>query len=217
MKYAGTKGPNEGMSPEFAAALVKAQSNVEGAKKGRSNPQFKSKYADLGAVWDAVSAALTDAGIAVLQFPCDAAPGHVGLETVLVFQTTGEMILEKFELPVKDSTNAQAVGSALTYARRYALSSILGVCPEDDDGNGAAAGPGKAQAGAGAKSSRVSEASGISATEALKQFAGAEVDVMKKVYQLVKSSGAIEEPAKTKMLADMASQIKAMQPKKDKE
>ena len=215
MKYAGTKGPNEGMSPEFAAALVKAQSNVEGAKKGRSNPQFKSKYADLGAVWDAVSAALTDAGIAVLQFPCDAAPGHVGLETVLVFQTTGEMILEKFELPVKDSTNAQAVGSALTYARRYALSSILGVCPEDDDGNGAAAGPGKAQAGGAAKApSQV----GLNAAGALKLFEEAKgVDDKKKVYQLVKSSGAIEEPAKTKMLADMASQIKAMQPKKDKE
>lgn len=127
-----------GMSPEFAKAFIKAQSQVEGAKKGRSNPAFKSKYADLAACWDACEDALQKNGFGIIQWPVKARQaGHVGLATILLHES-GETSGQTFEMPVKDPTNPQAVGSALTYARRYALCAVMGICPEDDDGNAAA-------------------------------------------------------------------------------
>ena len=191
------------MSPEFAQAIIQAQSNIEGAKKGKSNPAFKSKYADLAAVWDAVGKALEDAGLAVLQFPIDAPPGHVGLETVLVFKT-GESIGRSFNAPVKDATNPQAVGSALTYARRYALSAILGVCPEDDDGNKASEAP-KAQA-----PKEQPKPTGWTDVEADKAWSGAiGLDERKEVYRKTKASGNIPEPRKSELLKNMSDTIKA--------
>ena len=130
------------MTPEFATAIFNAMGMVEGAKKGRSNPAFKSKYADLGACWDACEEALAANGLAILQWPCAGKDGCVGLATQLLFKTTGECLTQSFDMPVKDPTNPQAVGSALTYARRYALCAVMGICPEDDDGNaGAKAAP----------------------------------------------------------------------------
>lgn len=122
---------------KLAAALVKCQSMVEGAKKKSVNGGFRSKYADLGAVFDACSEALSASGLAVLQFPTVSPPGTVGLRTVLVHES-GESIEDTFHMPLKDATNPQAAGSALTYARRYSLMAALGIAPEDDDGNAAA-------------------------------------------------------------------------------
>jgi hypothetical protein len=121
---------------KLAQALTKAQAAHLAAVKDTANPFHKSKYADLASVWDAIRGPLTDNGLSVAQFPCEAPQGHVGLLTILM-HTSGQMISERFYMPVKDPTNPQAVGSALTYARRYALSSVVGVCPEDDDGNAA--------------------------------------------------------------------------------
>ncbi len=126
------------MSPAFAQAFIDAQGAIEGAVKGKSNPAFKSKYADLGACWDACSAALQANKIGVIQLPCTpASPGHIGLLTMLVYGPTGETLGSAADFPLKDPTNAQAAGSALTYARRYSLCSVIGICPEDDDGNAA--------------------------------------------------------------------------------
>lgn len=126
----------------LAAAFVKAQRQVEGARKDSANPYFKSKYADLGSVWDACREALQANGLAVAQFPIASEAG-VGVETVLLHES-GEWMGEKLILPFpvgKDGVSkedAQAGGSCITYARRYALAAIMGVCPEDDDGNAAA-------------------------------------------------------------------------------
>lgn len=121
---------------ELAIALAKAQGKIEGAKKGVENTFFKSKYADLAAVWDAVRGPLTENGIAVIQSPfTDGA--HVGVDTMLV-HTTGQWMRGVVVATAKDE-GPQAVGSCITYLRRYALQSFVGVAAEDDDGNAAEA------------------------------------------------------------------------------
>jgi hypothetical protein len=119
----------------IAAALVKAQAKVEGALKDRSNPAFKSKYADLSSVMDACKDALNGEGIAIVQTHAPAEAGRLRLETRL-HHTSGEWIAGLIDMPLAKQ-DPQGYGSATTYARRYGLASIIGVCPEDDDGNGA--------------------------------------------------------------------------------
>ena len=70
-------------SPTTAAldeALAKAQGEIQTASKDKNNPAFRSKYADLGAVWDACRSALTTNGLSVVQMPTDAGEGRVGLD-----------------------------------------------------------------------------------------------------------------------------------------
>lgn len=114
----------------LAASLSKAQSSIEGAKKDSTNPHFRSKYADLASVWDACRAALTSNGLSIIQLPGKDEGGYF-LETILA-HSSGEWIASKLVfVPVKD--DPQGLGSALTYARRYGLSAIVGIAPEDDD------------------------------------------------------------------------------------
>jgi hypothetical protein len=120
---------------DLAAALAAAQLNMGGAKKTSANPHFKSKYADLSEVWDACHAALNSNGIAVVQTPVPG-DGELGIRTLLV-HSGGQWMACTVMIPVAKS-DAHGIGSALTYARRYGLSAMVGVCPEDDDGNGAA-------------------------------------------------------------------------------
>lgn len=197
------------VSPAFASAIVKAQGNIEGAKKGKNNPAFRSKYADLAAVWDACSEALQEAGIAVLQFPVVSPPGYVGLCTVLVHGETGETLAGTFNIPLKDANNAQAAGSAITYARRYALSSVIGICPEDDDGNGAVASPKVSQP---ANPVRVAE-------EPVKPYLIAwekaeTIDQKKVTFKALKSS-SVAEPGKTQTLKEWSDSIKAQKAAED--
>jgi hypothetical protein len=131
-----------GRSPEIAklaAALCKAQAAMGGAKKDSTNPHFKNAYADLASIWDAVRKPLTDNGLAVVQFPRTTRNG-VEVETMLV-HSSGEYMTDVLWLPVL-KMDAQGVGSAITYGRRYALMAVTGIAPVvDDDGNAAADGP----------------------------------------------------------------------------
>lgn len=124
---------------ELAAALAKAQAEMGGAKKDSTNPHFKSKYADLASVVDASLPALNKHGIAVVQFPRLTHAGEhdwlVEVETQLI-HTSGQYVADTLAVPVT-KVDAQGVGSAITYARRYALGAVASVAPEDDDGNGA--------------------------------------------------------------------------------
>lgn len=123
---------------DLAAALVKAQGEIGGAKKDSENPHFRSSYADLASVWDACRAPLTKHGLCVMQFPrLTVSDGGVllDLETVLA-HTSGQFMAETLSVIVS-KPDAQGIGSALTYARRYALSAVVGVAPEDDDGESA--------------------------------------------------------------------------------
>jgi hypothetical protein len=106
-------------------------------KKANSNPAFKSKYADLAAVVEAVVPALNAAGIGVLQFP--AFDGEMVSVTTTLIHESGSSVTGVLHLrPSK--TDPQGVGSASTYGRRYSLLAMTGAAPEDDDGN-AASGP----------------------------------------------------------------------------
>ena len=131
---------------ELFAALAKAQGDIEGAKKDSDNPHFKSKYADLASVWAAVRAPLAKNGLAVMQWPRTVGNG-VEVETILA-HASGQYMSDVFWVPCS-KMDAHGLGSATTYARRFSLASILGVAPEDDDGNSASIGaPGSAGAGA---------------------------------------------------------------------
>jgi hypothetical protein len=120
---------------EIAAALPKAQANYKNATKDVSNPFFKSKYADLASVIDACRDALNDQGITILQSVRSVEHG-VAVETMLL-HSSGEWISAELEMPVTKA-DAQGVGSAITYAKRYSLQALVGVPSEDDDGNAAA-------------------------------------------------------------------------------
>jgi len=120
---------------ELAAALVKAQAIIEGAAKDSTNPFFKSKYADLFSVWNAVRKPLTDNGLSVVQMPgvFDSQGNLASLDTLLLHES-GQWIKSTLQTPVGAKVDPQGVGSAITYMRRYALMSATSVTPEDDDG-----------------------------------------------------------------------------------
>ncbi|MBY0498849.1 MAG: ERF family protein [Nitrosomonas sp.] len=120
------------MINELAAALSKAQAAIKGAIKDSNNPFFKSQYADLSSVWEACREQLTSNGLSIVQCPEESENG-VAIETMLC-HSSGQWISSKYHMPV-EKLNAQAVGSAITYARRYALSAMVGIAPLDDDGN----------------------------------------------------------------------------------
>ncbi len=117
---------------ELAKALNKAQSEMSGAKKGSANPFFKSKYADLAEVINCAKGALSNNGLSVAQFPVTH-NGCAGVRTLLM-HSSGEYI-EDVLLLACTKQDPQAMGSAITYARRYAYQSVLGIPSEDDDGN----------------------------------------------------------------------------------
>ena len=121
------------------AALVKAQKAFGPALKDKTNPAFRSKYADLGACIEAVIDALNAAGIALIQrqHPHD---GGVCVETVFLHESGESYSAGMLTVPAAKQ-DPQGYGSALTYARRYSLMAACGIAPEDDDGNAASRKP----------------------------------------------------------------------------
>ena len=117
----------------LSKALVQAQSEMSNAKKDASNPFFKSKYADLNAIREAVLPILNSHGISVLQ-PMTNIEGKNFIKTILLHET-GESIESFTEIIYSKVNDAQAQGSGITYARRYGLQSFVCVGAEDDDGN----------------------------------------------------------------------------------
>jgi hypothetical protein len=115
----------------IATALVKAQLEMIAPKKGSVNPFFKNKYADLNDVLAAVVPALNNNGIVLLQ-PLVNIDGKNFVKTVLMHES-GETFESLAEIFCKNTNDAQAYGSGVTYARRYSLSSICGIGSEDDD------------------------------------------------------------------------------------
>ena len=113
-------------------AFVKAQKAFGPALKTSTNPHFRSRYADLSACVEAVIDALNDNGIALLQVthPCETG---VAVETILMHESGQTISSGVLHVPATKQ-DAQGYGSALTYCRRYSLM-LLGLAPEDDDGN----------------------------------------------------------------------------------
>lgn len=117
---------------KIAPALLAAQKNIGAAKKESTNPFYKSSYADLGAVMQVCKDELNKNGISVLQ-PVGTDEQGVYVETLLLHES-GEFIADKMRIAVKGPNDPQAQGSAITYARRYGLQSMVFIPAEDDDG-----------------------------------------------------------------------------------
>jgi hypothetical protein len=112
-------------------AWAKAQGEIDVAVADALNPHFKSQYADLASCWRACRAPLSKYGIALTQWPVPASsPGRVALMTRIAHG--GQWMRSTLECPVTKQ-DPQGVGSALTYLRRYMLSAVAGIAPEDDD------------------------------------------------------------------------------------
>ena len=122
---------------EFFKAMAAAQAEMKPVYKDAKNDAFKgSRYATLAAVCEVVIPIMSKHGLAVLQAP-GSANGEVTVETI-IGHASGTMMRTSLALrPTK--ADPQGVGSAITYGRRYALLSLAGVAPEDDDGNAASA------------------------------------------------------------------------------
>ena len=124
-------------------ALAKAQGEFETATKNQKNPFFNSKYLTLGGVIEVIRKPFAKNGLSFLQFPTVKKEDNsttVIIKTVIAHES-GETIENELSLPVTTGgriSDAQAIGSAITYARRYALQSLVGIsADEDDDGNSA--------------------------------------------------------------------------------
>lgn len=129
---------------ELATAMAKAQGEIKGALKDSANPFFKSKYADLSSVVEAIRAPLASNGISYVQIAHDS-DSSAKIETVILHSSGEWLSCGPVSVPVSKA-DAQGFGSAMTYARRYSLSAAFGVAPEDDDGNAAASAPPKKKA-----------------------------------------------------------------------
>lgn len=120
---------------ELASALSKAQGQLKSAVKDVENTFFRSKYADLDSVWDALRKPFSDNGLSISQGGINQNEngGKVTLVTLLM-HTSGQWIESTFSTtPVKN--DPQAFGSCVSYLRRYALAAIAGVTQSDDDAN----------------------------------------------------------------------------------
>jgi len=119
---------------EIAIAMNKAQSEMTGAAKSKTNPFFKAKYADLKAVIEAIKTPFADNDLSYVQFPIEEG-GRIGIETILM-HSSGEWLSNSFTVQLTKQ-DAQGAGSAITYCRRYGLQAVAGIPSEDDDGNAA--------------------------------------------------------------------------------
>ena len=123
---------------KIAPALIRAQGNMTEVLKESTNPAFRSKYADLGNCLDATLPALQAQGIAVIQGP--GGDGVTILVETMLLHESGQFIASTLALkPTK--ADPQGAGSAITYARRYAVLAMCGKAPEDDDGAAASKAP----------------------------------------------------------------------------
>ena len=113
-------------------AYIKAEHAVGSVKKTSSNPHFKSKYADLEAVMDACSEAVDKNGLAIWQSITEEGDRLI----TRLYHTSGQW-MEGYTPLIIAKNDMQGLGSAYTYARRYGLMAMMGIAPEDDDGQAA--------------------------------------------------------------------------------
>lgn len=116
----------------IAGALLKAQSSMGDATKGSNNPFYKSSFADLNSIREAVTPTLNANGITVLQPIRIGTDGSSYIETTLL-HSSGEYLTSQFPIIASKANDPQAFGSAVSYARRYSLQSFLSVGAVDDD------------------------------------------------------------------------------------
>ncbi len=128
---------------QLAAALAVAQGQIENAAKDSANPFYKSKYADLASIRDAIRKPFADNGLCVMQ-PVSVDGPKVTVTTILA-HSSGQWVSSELSMVAQRQVQGgawekidtpQAIGSAIAYARRYALAAVAAVATEDDDGEG---------------------------------------------------------------------------------
>ena len=124
---------------EIAAAIAKAQAELENVERGGTNPHFHSRYTQLGAVLDEVRPKFAKHGVAILQHAVNGVGSNVGIVTRLA-HSSGQWI-ESSLYVAPTSFDAQGAGSVISYLRRYALMAVAGIGPDDDDGEAAVGRP----------------------------------------------------------------------------
>jgi len=122
----------ETTSKNLATALLMAQRCITPAPRDSENPFCGNRYASLASVMSVCKNALIENGIVLLQFPEQPDEEHISLLTRLLHAESGETIESKITMPIVKK-DPQSLGSAITYARRYALSALLGIVSEEDD------------------------------------------------------------------------------------
>ena len=118
---------------ELAAAMSKFQGDTNNAFKGKAGHGYN--YADLAAILEQSRPLLASNELSVIQMPCEAPSGFVGVETC-VCHSSGQFIEQRYSMAIpenKRNSQAQNIGSAITYARRYAIAAALGVAQTDTD------------------------------------------------------------------------------------
>lgn len=118
---------------KLMSAMAQMQAVLDMAKKDSDNPYFKSKYADLAQCLATAKKPMADNGLSISQH-CTFDGAFVQCVSVLA-HSSGQMMVSTLTIPVSKK-DAQGIGSSITYARRYALSAIVGIAQKDDDGNG---------------------------------------------------------------------------------
>jgi hypothetical protein len=137
------------------AAMATAQAEIENAKKDSVNPHFKSRYADLAEVLNTTRPVLAKNGICIMQ-STDFDGSMVYVTTTLAHKDGG--YVQSVSCCVPGKTDAQGIGAATTYLRRYALAAACGIAQEDDDGQSAAHAGKPAPVGATAKAEKYLDA-----------------------------------------------------------
>jgi len=186
------------MKSESITELAKALSNFQGkmtaVKKDATNPFYKSRYATLDTIWESIRKPLSENGLSVAQTMGLTPDNKSVLETTL-YHTSGEWISgTQLVNPVKD--DPQSLGSAISYARRYSLSALLGVVSdEDDDANIATKSESKPVVKTEAKPEPrpKPETTAPSPTKAEPSISAAQT---KKIYASVKEKGITADQAK---------------------
>lgn len=149
---------------ELAKALINVQRNLQPAVRDATNPFVHNRYATLNSVMESCREALLSNNIWLTQYPVPADLGFLGLVTKLTHAESGQWQASLAMVPLPKA-DPQGMGSAMTYARRYALSAMLGIVTDDDDGESANA-PATMSSRTGGKARAATRTAAASAMEA---------------------------------------------------
>lgn len=176
--------------------MALAFGKIEGAVKGKVNPAFRSKYADLSSVMDAIKPALAEHGLWFRQIT-HTVDGGVCVETIIHHASGESLACGPLFVPASKH-DSQGYGSALTYCRRYSLQTAFGVSADDDDGNAAVASkPEKPVA-------RISEQESRLILDSLREAAMHGLESLQARFKAIPNS-----PAKTQVWSEHQASLKA--------
>jgi hypothetical protein len=181
---------------ELAGAMLKVQAEINPAIKDAANPFAKSRYATLNSVILASREALLKHGVWVTQYPIEVEVGQLGLVTKLTHATSGQFQSCLLVMPLAKQ-DPQGYGSAMTYARRYSMASMIGLIVEDDDGETACGRPKSANTTPISNPNPKSNGNGNGNAKAIGTGNGSDNGNMNNVTVITKTESSADNPATT--------------------